>query len=91
MFGKTCPNPSNSHARYDNVTSQPIIAGSLRTLSIATALALGLLAPVTAILPLINVDGDQKADCDHLLEEVKKAPQAPPPGKSATGKVAPKK
>ncbi|AHX15516.1 penicillin amidase [Dyella jiangningensis] len=48
MFGKTCPNPSNSHARYDNVTSQPIIAGSLRTLSIATALALGLLAPVHA-------------------------------------------
>ena len=48
MFGKTCPNPSDSHARYDNVTSQPIIAGSLRTLSIATALALGLLAPVHA-------------------------------------------
>jgi hypothetical protein len=44
--------------------------------------ALGLLAPVTAILPLINIDGDQKADCDHLLEEVKKAPQAPPPGKA---------
>ncbi|EOA04716.1 AraC family transcriptional regulator [Herbaspirillum frisingense GSF30] len=55
------------------------------------AVALGLLAPVTAILPLINVDGDQKADCDHLLEEVKKAPQAPPPGKSASDKVAPKK
>jgi uncharacterized protein involved in outer membrane biogenesis len=59
------------------------------------AVALGLLAPVTAILPLINVDGEQKADCANLLEEVKKAPQAPPPGKSAGNnagaKSAPKK
>ncbi|KAF1041436.1 MAG: hypothetical protein GAK35_03303 [Herbaspirillum frisingense] len=55
------------------------------------AVALGLLAPVTAILPLINVDGEQKADCANLLDEVKKAPQAPPAGKSASAKVAPKK
>ncbi len=50
--------------------------------------ALGLLAPVTAILPLINVDGEQKADCANLLEEVKKQPQA---GKTAVKKVSPKK
>lgn len=55
------------------------------------AVALGLLAPVTAILPLINIDGDQKAECGQLLEEVKKAPQAPPPGKTAVQKRTPKK
>ncbi|TQK00029.1 hypothetical protein FB599_3991 [Herbaspirillum sp. SJZ130] len=55
------------------------------------ALALGLLAPVTAILPLINVDGEQKTDCANLLEEVKKQPQAPPAGKAVARKVAPKK
>jgi hypothetical protein len=54
------------------------------------AVALGLLAPVTAILPLINIDGDQKAECGQLLEEVKKAPQAPPPGKSTVQQRAPK-
>lgn len=53
--------------------------------------ALGLLAPVAAILPLINVDGEQKADCANLLEEVKKQPQAPPAGKNAVKKVTPKK
>jgi uncharacterized protein involved in outer membrane biogenesis len=55
------------------------------------AVALGLLAPVTAILPLINVDGEQKADCGNLLEEAKKQPQAPTSGKRAGTKLAPKK
>lgn len=53
--------------------------------------ALGLLAPVTAILPLINIDGNQQADCSHLLEEVKKAPLAPAPGNSSHRQAAPKK
>ncbi|WP_288407761.1 AsmA family protein [uncultured Herbaspirillum sp.] len=55
------------------------------------AVALGLLAPVTAILPLINIDGDQKADCGQLLEGVKKAPLLPATGKSKSVKGAPKK
>ncbi|MCP1575337.1 uncharacterized protein involved in outer membrane biogenesis [Herbaspirillum rubrisubalbicans] len=55
------------------------------------ALALGLLAPVTAILPLINIDDDQKADCGQLLEEVKKAPLLPATGKNKSVKGAPKK
>ena len=45
-------NPCSSHARYNNVTNQPFTTGfhtgSLRSLSVATALALGLLAPVHA-------------------------------------------
>ncbi|MCI1006852.1 AsmA family protein [Herbaspirillum sp. C7C8] len=55
------------------------------------AVALGLLAPVAAILPLINIDADQKAECGRLLEEVKKTPQAPPAGKSRPHQAAPKK
>jgi uncharacterized protein involved in outer membrane biogenesis len=56
------------------------------------AVALAFLAPVAAILPLINIDGEQKADCGDLLEQAKKAPVAPAPGKSAASmKVTPKK
>ncbi|MFJ3057056.1 AsmA family protein [Herbaspirillum sp. NPDC087042] len=55
------------------------------------AVALGLLAPVTAILPLINIDRDQQADCAHLLDEARKAPQAPPSGKTHHDHPTPKK
>ncbi|EJM97507.1 AsmA family protein [Herbaspirillum sp. YR522] len=56
------------------------------------AVALAFLAPVAAILPLVNIDGEQKADCGGLLDEAKKAPVAPPAGKSRSStKVTPKK
>ncbi|MFL9927145.1 AsmA family protein [Herbaspirillum lusitanum] len=47
------------------------------------AVLLGVMAPVAAILPLINVDRDQQADCANLLDEVKKQPVAPAPGKTS--------
>ncbi|AKZ65045.1 hypothetical protein F506_22435 [Herbaspirillum hiltneri N3] len=46
------------------------------------AIALGVLAPVAAILPLINISGEQQTDCANLLQEVQKKPTAPPPGKT---------
>jgi uncharacterized protein involved in outer membrane biogenesis len=46
------------------------------------AVLLGVLAPVAAILPLINISGEQQADCAKLLEDVQKKPMAPPPGKA---------
>jgi len=56
------------------------------------AVALGLLAPVTAILPLINVDGEQQADCANLLAEARKQPQKGGSGKPrATTAATPKK
>jgi len=56
------------------------------------AVALAFLAPVAAILPLVNIDGQQTADCGGLLDQARKAPVAPPPGKSAaSSNVAPKK
>ncbi len=56
-----------------------------------SALALGLLAPVTGILPLINLDGDEQADCTHLLEQARKTPHAPPAGKPMPVARTPKK
>lgn len=46
------------------------------------AILLGLAAPVAAILPLVNISGQQQADCANLLQEVQKRPVAPPPGKT---------
>ncbi|WP_034303311.1 AsmA family protein [Herbaspirillum sp. RV1423] len=53
------------------------------------AVLLGVIAPVAAILPLINMSGEQQTDCANLLQEVQQKPTAPPPGKTrprATGK-----
>ncbi|RFB67390.1 MULTISPECIES: AsmA family protein [unclassified Herbaspirillum] len=46
------------------------------------AVALAVLAPVAAILPLINISGEQQTDCANLLQEVQKPPVAPPAGKT---------
>jgi len=46
------------------------------------AVLLGVMAPVAAILPLINISGEQKTDCANLLAEVQTRPMAPPPGKT---------
>src|SRR5450830_1198966 len=50
------------------------------------AILLGVVAPVAAILPLINISGEQQTDCANLLQEVQKKPTAPPPGKTYKGK-----
>lgn len=52
------------------------------------AVLLGVLAPVAAILPLINISGEQRNDCANLLEEVQKKPMAPAPGKTYQAKPA---
>lgn len=51
------------------------------------AIALGILAPVAALLPLVNIGPDQHADCAGLLAEAKLKPTAPPPGKTARSKA----
>ncbi|AMP07771.1 AsmA family protein [Collimonas pratensis] len=45
------------------------------------AIALGVLAPVAAVLPLINITPAQENDCAALLARAKQKPVAPPPGK----------
>lgn len=46
------------------------------------AVVLGVLAPVAAILPLINMSSEQQSDCADILRRVERKPTAPPPGKS---------
>ncbi|MFC7298135.1 AsmA family protein [Herminiimonas aquatilis] len=47
-------------------------------------IALGALAPVTALLPLINIGSQNEKDnkCAVLLKEAQEKPVAPPPGKT---------
>lgn len=47
------------------------------------AIALGLAAPLAALLPLINAGPGQDSDCARLLAGVSDRPLAPPPGKTA--------
>jgi YD repeat-containing protein len=45
------------------------------------AAVLGALAPITALLPLINVGTEEENKCVGLLKEAQTKPVAPPPGK----------
>ena len=53
------------------------------------ALALAVVAPVAAILPLVNTAGGESSGCDALLAQVGGKPVAPPPGR--TRGAAPKR
>jgi uncharacterized protein involved in outer membrane biogenesis len=57
-------------------------------LKAGSALALGLLAPVAALIPLINAGGAEDSGCNKLLAEAKIKPVAPPPGKTYRDKAA---
>ncbi|MBV8622561.1 MAG: AsmA family protein [Herbaspirillum sp.] len=94
--------PKSKGLRIISLRSPLYVSGSFRSPDVGVnkgvlalraggAVALGLLAPVTAILPLINIDRDQQADCAHLLDEARKAPQAPAPGKTTPNRPTPKK
>ncbi|MEO6918019.1 MAG: AsmA family protein [Collimonas sp.] len=50
------------------------------------AIALGVLAPVAAVIPLINVTPAPENDCAALLAQAKQKPVAPPPGKTSRPK-----
>jgi uncharacterized protein involved in outer membrane biogenesis len=54
------------------------------------AIALGLAAPVAALLPLVNAGPGQDSGCGRMLAEARVKPVAPPPGKTAKGKAAPR-
>lgn len=44
------------------------------------AIALGTLAPLAAVIPLINPGRNEAIDCGKLLADYKEKPKAPPPG-----------
>lgn len=54
------------------------------------AIALTLLAPVAALIPLIKTGPEENGECARLLAAARIKPVAPPPGKSYQGKVQPK-
>jgi uncharacterized protein involved in outer membrane biogenesis len=47
------------------------------------AIALGLAAPLAALLPLVNAGPGEQSPCAALLKEAAIKPVAPPPGKTA--------
>ena len=51
------------------------------------AVALGVLAPAAALLPLINIGPDQQSNCAGLLADARQKPVAPPPGKTLKPKT----
>jgi uncharacterized protein involved in outer membrane biogenesis len=46
----------------------------------AGAIALGTVAPLAAVIPLINPGNTPSVDCDRLLADYREKPKAPPPG-----------
>lgn len=59
-------------------------------LKAGSAVALAVVAPVTALLPLINVGTQEENKCTSLLKEARSKPVAPPPGKTYKPKAASK-
>jgi uncharacterized protein involved in outer membrane biogenesis len=47
------------------------------------ALALAVVAPIAALLPLISTNPDQASECGKLLAQAGSKPRAPPPGKAS--------
>ncbi len=64
--------------------SQPDVSVDKGVLAMkaGSAIALAAVAPVAALLPLINTGPGQDSDCARLLAQSREKPTAPPPGKS---------
>lgn len=52
-----------------------------------SAIALSVLAPAAALIPLINTGPGENSDCAKLLVDAHIRPQAPPPGKTYHRKI----
>ena len=59
-------------------------------LKAGSAVALAVVAPITALLPLVNIGSDEENKCTSLLKEARSKPVAPPPGKTYKAKPASK-
>jgi uncharacterized protein involved in outer membrane biogenesis len=92
-------NPRSRSLRLVSLRSPIHVAGSFKKPDInvdkatlvakaGSAIALGALAPATALLPLINAGNAKDSGCNRLLEEAKIKPVAPPPGKTYQGQSA---
>lgn len=86
-------NPKNKGLRIFSLRSPLHVTGSFKNpdvgvdkgvlaLKAGGAIAFGILAPVAAVIPLINIGPDQQSDCAGLLALARQKPVAPPPGKT---------
>jgi len=91
--------PENKQLRIFSLRSPLYVAGTFKNPDVSVdkgvlalrsggALALGLLAPVTALLPLVDMGPGKESQCNKLLTELRKKPVAPPPGKTRRPKTA---
>ncbi|WP_353155576.1 AsmA family protein [Herminiimonas fonticola] len=90
-------NPKSKGLRIVSLRTPLYVAGDFKTprvnvdkgvlaLKAGSAIALGALAPVTALLPLVNVGSNEESKCKVLLKEAQAKPVAPPPGKTYKSK-----
>ena len=86
--------PKSKGLRIITFRSPLYVAGSFKSpdvgvnkgvlaLKAGGAIALGVVAPVAGLLPLVNIGADQQTDCAGLLAEAERKPSAPAPGKTA--------
>jgi hypothetical protein len=70
---------------------QPSVAIDKGVLAIraGSAIALATLAPLAALIPLINTGPGQNSECAKLLAKARETPQAPAPGQPYRRKVKP--
>ena len=59
-------------------------------LKAGSAIVLGAVAPIAALIPLINAGPGENSECAKLLAEARVKPVAPPPGKTYRSKARPK-
>lgn len=67
-------------------TPKVSIDKGILALKAGSAVALAVVAPITALLPLVNVGSNEENKCTSLLKEAKSKPVAPPPGKTYKAK-----
>ncbi|MES2535554.1 MAG: AsmA family protein [Pseudomonadota bacterium] len=86
-------NPRSRSFHLVSLRSPIYVTGKFKTPKVAldkgaiamkagSALALGFLAPLAALIPLMNAGGAEDSGCTKLLAEAKIKPIAPPPGKT---------
>jgi uncharacterized protein involved in outer membrane biogenesis len=96
-------NPESKGVRIISLRSPLYVSGTFKkpevgvdkgvvALKAGAAAILGTIAaPAAALLALINPGPGEDSPCVQLLEQAKKNPVAPPPGKTASGKTAAQK
>lgn len=86
-------NPKSKGLRIVSLRAPLYVTGDFKTpkvnvdkgvmaLKAGGAIILGAVAPISALLPLVNVGTEEENKCVALLKEAQEKPVAPPPGKT---------